>query len=83
MDADAEVDVTFSPPVVLTGVEEFQQIKPPKCFCGQLSRLKKVKKSIAGGEESRAVGNYFFFCNKAKGDESKCRFARPVQDVKK
>jgi len=60
---------------------DLQKIKPPKCFCQQISRLKKVKKSIAGGEESRAVGNYFFFCNKAKGDESKCRFARPVEDV--
>ena len=45
---------------------ELQQIKPPKCFCGQLSRLKKVKKSIAGGEESRAVGNYFFFSTRPR-----------------
>ena len=58
---------------------EMQKIKPPKCFCGQPSRLKKVKKS-SSGEDSRAIGKYFFFCNKAKFDETKCRFARPAED---
>jgi hypothetical protein len=62
---------------------ELQKIKPPNCFCGQLSRLKKVKKSNEGGEESRAIGNYFFFCSKGKFDDSKCRFARHVDDVTK
>ena len=38
-----------------------------------------------GGEDlnSRAIGHYFFFCNKAKNDESQCRFARPVEDETK
>lgn len=58
---------------------EMQKIKPPKCFCGQPSRLKKVKRS-SSGEDSRAIGKYFFFCSKAKFDETKCRFARPVED---
>jgi len=31
-------------------------------------------------EQSRAIGNYFFFCSKKKKDVTKCRFARPVQD---
>eukprot|EP00979_Chaetoceros_neogracilis_P004492 scaffold787_cov285-Chaetoceros_neogracile.AAC.56 len=59
---------------------DLQKIKPPKCFCGEVSRLKKVKRVNDGGEDSRAIGHFFFFCNKAKHDESKCRFARPVED---
>lgn len=57
---------------------ELQKIKPPQCFCGIPSRLKKVKKSNTG-EQSRAVGKYFFFCVKRKTDNP-CRFARPVED---
>ena len=56
-----------------------QKIKPPRCFCGITSRLKKVKRTKSG-EESRAIGNYFFFCSKGKFDEGKCKFARPVED---
>lgn len=56
-----------------------QAIKPPKCFCGVPSRLKKVKKSNVK-EDSRANGNYFFFCMKKKGDTTICKFARPAQD---
>lgn len=56
-----------------------QKIKPPRCFCGINSRLKKVKRTKSG-EESRAIGNYFFFCSKGKFDEGKCKFARPVED---
>jgi hypothetical protein len=37
-----------------------------------------VKKSKEGGEKSRAIGKYFFFCSKPRGDETQCRFARPV-----
>eukprot|EP00978_Attheya_sp_CCMP212_P021153 scaffold61419_cov47-Attheya_sp.AAC.1 len=61
---------------------ELQKIKAPNCFCpgGQASRLKKVKKSTQGGEHSRAIGKYFFFCAKQKDDSTKCRFARPVED---
>ena len=55
-----------------------QKIPPPKCFCGLPSRLNKVKKSKEGGEKSRAIGKYFFFCSKARSDETQCRFARPV-----
>jgi len=58
---------------------ELQKIPPPNCFCGIPSRLKKVKKSSTG-EHSRAIGCYFFFCSKQKRDDSKCRFARPVED---
>ncbi len=58
---------------------ELQKIPPPNCFCGVPSRLKKVKKSSAG-DDSRAIGCYFFFCSKQKRDDSKCRFARPVED---
>ena len=60
-----------------------QKIQPPKCFCGIPSRLKKVKRSTEGGEKSRAVGKYFFFCSKKKGDVTACRFARPVEDEMK
>eukprot|EP00525_Craspedostauros_australis_P012670 CAMPEP_0198119616 /NCGR_PEP_ID=MMETSP1442-20131203/26351_1 /TAXON_ID= /ORGANISM="Craspedostauros australis, Strain CCMP3328" /LENGTH=260 /DNA_ID=CAMNT_0043778127 /DNA_START=33 /DNA_END=812 /DNA_ORIENTATION=- len=55
-----------------------QKIKPPRCFCGIPSRLKKVKHSRVN-ENSRAVGKYFFFCMKKKADEP-CRFARPVDE---
>eukprot|EP00980_Cylindrotheca_fusiformis_P001402 scaffold345_cov134-Cylindrotheca_fusiformis.AAC.13 len=57
---------------------QYQRIKPPNCFCGRPSRLKKVKKSNVK-EDSRAVGNYFFFCA-LKKDEQPCRFARPADD---
>lgn len=62
--------------------KELQKIKPPNCFCGGSSRLKKVKKSNVNPENSRANGNYFFFCAKKKQDEP-CRFARPVEDEMK
>ncbi len=47
-------------------------------FCGLPSRLNKVKRSREGGEHSRAVGKYFFFCSKQREDETQCRFARPL-----
>mmetsp|Transcript_19051 Transcript_19051/g.28345 ORF Transcript_19051/g.28345 Transcript_19051/m.28345 type:complete len:224 (-) Transcript_19051:3818-4489(-) len=62
---------------------EMQKITPPRCFCRIPSRLKKVKRSKEGGESSRAIGKYFFFCSKGKRDRSKCRFARPVEDEMK
>jgi hypothetical protein len=40
--------------------------------------LNKVKKSKEGGDKSRAIGKYFFFCSKKRDDETQCRFARPV-----
>ena len=64
----------------IENAREMQKLKPPRCFCGQPSRLKKVKRSNEGGEASRAIGKYFFFCSKGKKDRSKCRFARPVED---
>jgi len=54
-----------------------QKLKPPNCFCGSTSRLKKVKRSRVS-ETSRANGNYFFFCA-AKSREEGCKFARPVE----
>lgn len=57
---------------------EYQKIKPPPCFCGNPSRIKKVKKSNVN-ENSRAVGKYFFFCASKKSD-TPCRFARPVKE---
>jgi len=59
---------------------ELQKIRPPNCYCDIKSRLKKVKKSKAG-ENSRAIGKYFFFCSKAKFDRSKCKFAKPVENA--
>jgi hypothetical protein len=60
---------------------QLQKIKPPNCFCGITSRLKKVKRSSSKeGQHSRAIGKYFFFCAKQKSNDSKCRFARPVED---
>ena len=47
-------------------------------FCGLPSRLNKVKRSREGGENSRALGKYFFFCSKQREDETQCRFARPL-----
>lgn len=47
-------------------------------FCGLPSRLNKVKRSREGGENSRALGKYFFFCSKQRDDETQCRFARPL-----
>lgn len=58
---------------------ELQKIKPPNCFCGATARLKKVKRSTKS-EASRAIGKYFFFCAKHKTDNTKCHFARPVED---
>jgi hypothetical protein len=58
---------------------DFQKIPAPDCFCGQPSRLKKVKQSHVNAT-SRAVGKYFFFCTKKKND-SPCRFARPVREI--
>ncbi|KAL7545517.1 hypothetical protein ACHAWF_008865 [Thalassiosira exigua] len=59
--------------------KELQKIPPPKCFCGLPSRLNKVKRSKEGGDISRAIGKYFFFCSKKRDDETQCRFARPVE----
>mmetsp|Transcript_35052 Transcript_35052/g.69046 ORF Transcript_35052/g.69046 Transcript_35052/m.69046 type:complete len:237 (+) Transcript_35052:91-801(+) len=61
--------------------KELQKIKPPLCFCRIASRLKKVKRSNAD-EHSRAIGKYFFFCKKKVDDNTKCRFARPLEDYK-
>ena len=58
---------------------ELQKIPPPKCFCGMPARLNRVKRSKEGGENSRAIGKYFFFCSKKRDDETQCRFARPVE----
>ncbi len=38
-----------------------------------------MKRSKEGGENSRALGKYFFFCSKKRDDETQCRFARPVE----
>ena len=51
----------------------------PAGFCGLTSRLNKVKRSKEGGDSSRAIGKYFFFCSKKRDDETQCRFARPVE----
>ena len=64
----------------IDAAREMQKIPPPNCFCGMPSRLKKVKRSNVGGDSSRALGKYFFFCGKKKGDDTACRFARPVED---
>ena len=64
----------------IDAAREMQKIPPPNCFCGMPSRLKKVKRSNVGGDSSRALGKYFFFCSKKKGDDTACRFARPVED---
>ena len=60
-----------------------QKIPPPNCFCGIPSRLNKVKRSKEGGDTSRALGKYFFFCSKKRDDETQCRFARPVETEEK
>uniref|UniRef100_A0A7S0GB86 Zinc knuckle CX2CX3GHX4C domain-containing protein n=1 Tax=Proboscia inermis TaxID=420281 RepID=A0A7S0GB86_9STRA len=55
----------------------------PKCYCGATSRLKKVTKTQdmwEGGERSRAVGNFFFFC-KYKESDKRCKFARFVDEL--
>ena len=65
-------------PEDIAEAKKMQEIPPPKCFCGITSRLNKVKRSKAGGENSRALGKYFFFCSKKRDDETQCRFARPA-----
>lgn len=62
--------------------KQMQRIPRPLCDCGIPSRLKKVKKSRVM-ENSRANGSYFFFCSKQKNDETKCAFARPVEEETK
>jgi len=64
-------------PSDIDAAREMQKIKPPHCFCGRPSRLKKCKRSNVSAT-SRANGNYFFFCG-AKRREEGCRFARPVE----
>ena len=59
---------------------QLQSIKPPQCLCFAASRLKKVKRSKYGGDSSRAIGKYFFFCGKARDDDGKCGFARPIEE---
>ena len=66
-------------PEDIAEAQKMQAIHPPKCFCGVTSRLNKVKRSKAGGESSRALGKYFFFCSKKRDDETQCRFARPAE----
>jgi Zinc knuckle len=63
--------------------KKMQQIKPPPCDCDIPSRLKKVKRSKVSPENSRAIGSYFFFCNKKKDDPTKCNFAQPVEELEK
>ncbi len=46
-------------PSFATSVSSFFRITG---FCGIPSRLNKVKRSKEGGDNSRAVGTYFFFC---------------------
>lgn len=61
---------------------EMQRIPPPLCYCGKTSRIKKVKQSRVS-RDSRAIGNYFFFCAERRdnhNDQPKCRFARPVEE---
>mmetsp|Transcript_3168 Transcript_3168/g.6745 ORF Transcript_3168/g.6745 Transcript_3168/m.6745 type:complete len:288 (-) Transcript_3168:23-886(-) len=58
---------------------KMQQIPPPKCFCGLAARLNRIKRSKEGGDGSRAIGKYFFFCSKKRDDETQCRFARPAE----
>ena len=65
-------------PEDIAEAQKMQEIPPPKCFCGLTSRLNKVKRSKAGGDTSRALGKYFFFCSKKRDDETQCRFARPA-----
>lgn len=65
-------------PEDIAEAQKWQSIPPPKCFCGLKSRLNKVKRSKAGGDNSRALGKYFFFCSKKRDDETQCRFARPA-----
>jgi len=57
--------------------KQMQKLDPPNCFCGNVSRLKKVKRSNVSAT-SRANGNYFFFCV-AKIRSEGCNFARPVE----
>jgi hypothetical protein len=65
-------------PEDIAEAQKMQEIPPPKCFCGLTSRLNKVKRSKTGGDNSRALGKYFFFCSKKRDDETQCRFARPA-----
>ena len=57
---------------------EMQRMKPPDCYCGKPSRVKKVKQSRVQ-QDSRANGNYFFFCAE-RGDEPRCKYARPAEE---
>ncbi|KAL7446838.1 hypothetical protein ACHAXM_011490 [Skeletonema potamos] len=66
-------------PEDIAEAQKMQAIPPPNCFCGITSRLNKVKRSKAGGDSSRALGKYFFFCSKKRDDETQCRFARPAE----
>ena len=64
--------------------KQMQALPAPKCFCLEKSRIKKVKKEGNNTKaNSRAIGKYFFFCSKKRDDPSRCRFARPAEDVQK
>ncbi len=66
-------------PQDIAHAREMQQIQPPLCYCGKASRIKKVKQSRVS-RDSRAIGNYFFFCAERRDDQPKCRFARPAEE---
>ncbi|KAI2498655.1 Zinc knuckle [Fragilaria crotonensis] len=66
-------------PEDIAQAREMQLIQPPLCYCGKQSRIKKVKQSRVS-RDSRAIGNYFFFCAERREDHPKCRFARPAEE---
>jgi len=48
----------------------------PKCNCGEPARARKNKK-----KESPAFGHMFWWCPKAKDDETRCQFVRKADVI--
>jgi len=51
-------------------------VKAPNCFCGLPSKMRKCLRTE--DENSKALGVMFWWCNKDKWDEDRCKFARRV-----
>ena len=50
--------------------------KAPKCLCGEKARCKKMKK-----KGSPAFGQMFWWCPKAKGDDTRCKFVQKADVI--
>jgi hypothetical protein len=56
------------------------KLKPPDCFCGLPSRKARINEKNKKEIDQRARGKWFWFCSKTKGDYTKCKMARVIEE---